>query len=141
MDHELLTTKIEAYGFGPEVISWIRSFLSYRTQQVVIGRAFSEWRDVLSSVPQSSVLGPLLFLIFINDMPELVNHFCKLFADDTMLIAIIRDTINRELFQKNIDALVTWSNTWKMCFNEDKCKVMYFERGKRDALNKLSIRL
>jgi len=69
-------------------------------------------------------------------MPELVHHFCKLFADDTKLLAVIRDSKDIDIAQKDLDALVNWSKVWKMKFNEDKCKVMHFERAKYDILNK-----
>ena len=68
-------------------------------------------------------------------MPELVNHSRKLFADDTKLIAFIRHPTDKELLQKDIDALVCWSRAWKNSFNEKKCKVMHFDRKKLDALN------
>ena len=91
VSHSLLLLKLKAYGFDEVLCKWIEAFLLKRKQRVVLGEHKSEWLDVLSGVPQGSVLGPLLFLIFINDMSSLVEHFCKLFADDTKLIAVIRD--------------------------------------------------
>jgi ribonuclease P/MRP protein subunit RPP40 len=135
VDHKFLLKKLEAYGFGKKISNWVCSFLTNRKQRVILGESKSEWRDVLSGVPQGSVLGPLLFLVFINDMPDLVNHFCKLFADDTKLIAVIRDPTDKDILQQDIDALVCWSQTWKMSFNERKCKVMHFEKKYTDHLN------
>jgi len=102
---------------------------------VVIGENISEWRDVLSGDPQGSVLGPLLFLIYINDMPSLTQHFCKLFADDTKLIATIKKLGDRDLLQSDINRLTDWATRWKMCFNEDKCKVMIFDKRKHNQMN------
>jgi hypothetical protein len=133
--HDLLLEKMRAYGFDDESINWTKAFLSNRTQRVVIGKSVSDWRDVLSGVPQGSVLGPLLFLIFINDMPTIVSHLCKLFADDTKLIAIIKDDQDRVQLQLDIDALVNWSKSWLMNFNEGKCKVLFFEKRKSNELN------
>jgi hypothetical protein len=90
---------------------------------------------VLSGVPQGSVLGPLLFLIFINDMPELTHHLCKLFADDSKLLAKISNQRDLDLLQEDIDSLVAWSETWEMSFNVEKCKVMFFERRKISPQN------
>ena len=81
----------------------------------------SEWHDVLSGVPQSSVLSPLLFLIFINDMPDVASHLCKLFAVDTKLIVIIQEAQYKAQLQFDIDALVSWSKSWLMNLNETKC--------------------
>ena len=127
--------KLNAYGFGDVVIDWIRAFLINRKQRVVIGSSASDWKEVVSGVPQGSVLGPLLFLIFINDMPGLVHHFCKLFADDTKLIAIFKNSSDKILLQKDIDALVNWSNIWKISFNEEKGKAMFIGGKKFDTLN------
>ena len=85
----------------------------------------SEWCEVISGVPQGSVLGPLLFLIFINDMPELVKSFCKLFADDTKLISKIKNAHDLSTIQHDINKLVDWSHVWSMSFNEDKCKALF----------------
>ena len=89
--HESLHFKLERLGFSSEIRTWLRSYLSNRKQRVVIGDKHSDWRPVTSGVPQGSVLGPLLFVIFINDMPAVVNHIIKLFADDSKLIGVIRN--------------------------------------------------
>ena len=84
----------------------------------------SEWKKVISGVPQGSVLGPILFIIFINDMPSLTKHISKFFADDSKIIGIIRNSQDKIVLQDDLDTLVNWSKDWKMCFNYDKCKVM-----------------
>ena len=91
---------------------------------MVCGDHESDWATVLSGVPQGSVLGPLLFLVFINDLPELVTNYCKLFADDTKLIGVVKNSLNQKILQEDIDKLVNWSKKWNMEFNEGKCKVM-----------------
>ena len=87
--------------------------------------------QIVSGVPQGSVLGPLLFIIYINDMPNLLNHICKLFADDSKLIGIIRNTQDSNILQSDIEKLVQWADDWSMQFNEEKCKVMYIGNTKR----------
>ena len=77
-----------------------------------------------SGVPKGSVLGPLLFVIFINDMPEVVKCLCKLFADDTKLISVIKNPLDLTSLQLDVDNLVEWSNLWLMNINEEKCKYM-----------------
>jgi ribonuclease P/MRP protein subunit RPP40 len=94
----------------------------------VIGKHKADWIDVTSDVPQDSVLGPLLFVIYIKDMPEVVSHLVKLFADDSKLIATIRSNNDLSIFQGDLNALMEWSNTWRMLFNVEKCKVMDFSR-------------
>jgi hypothetical protein len=130
VSHKLLKIKLKSYGFTGKLLAWLENFLQDRKQRVVIGQYESDWVDVLSGVPQGSVLGPLLFLIFINDLPELVSHFCKLFADDSKLISVIRNTSDQMLIQDDIDKMVEWSKRWSMEFNESKCKVMYIGNSK-----------
>ena len=89
VSHKKLIRKLEAYGINEMLVRWIEGFLSNRKQRVVIGDNSSEWVEVTSSVPQGSVLGPLLFTIFINDLPDHVRNKCKLYADDCKLIGII----------------------------------------------------
>ena len=105
-------------------MNWIKSYLSDRKQRVVIGDSYSEWKHVTSGVPQGSVLGSLLFVIFINDIPAVVNHITKYFADDSKLIWVIKNSDDLELVQKDLDALVNWAKEWCMLFHPDKCKVM-----------------
>ena len=83
--------KIECYGIkGNYVLGWIKEFLSERRQRFVVNGAHSEWRDITSGIPQGSVLGPILFLIFINDLPKVIKCLIKLFADDAKLYQIIK---------------------------------------------------
>jgi hypothetical protein len=125
-----LILKLEALGFNGEILKWIEAFLTGRRQRVVIGEITSEWKKVISGVPQGSVLGPLLFIIFINDMPSLTKHISKFFADDSKVIGIIKNSMDKILLQNDLDTLVNWSKEWKMCFNYDKCKVMCIKKNK-----------
>jgi len=81
--------------------------------------------DGRSGVPQGSVLGPVLFFIFINDLPSVIDTKCKVFADDTKLYHPILSLIDFEILQNDLDKLIIWSNTWLLGFNEAKCKVMH----------------
>ena len=128
--HSLLLIKLEAYGFRGNLLRWLTCFLTGRMQRVVCGDSESDWTSVLSGALQGSVLGPLLFLVYINDMPELAKHFCKLFADDTKLISINKNSTDQETLQEDVDNLVNWSKTWQMELNEEKCKVMDIGRSK-----------
>ena len=89
---------------------------------------YSDWIDVTSGVPQGSVLGPLLFLVYINDLPEVVQGHVKMFADDTKLYSAISTPHDRCSLQTDLDAMVKWSDTWQLPFNEGKCKVLHIGR-------------
>ena len=90
---------------------------------------WSGWRRVLSGIPQGSVLGPVLFLVFIDDLEEgLMSEVLK-FADDTKIFRRVDSEENREMLQRDLDRLVQWSEVWQMKFNVDKCKVMHLGRG------------
>jgi hypothetical protein len=102
---------------------------------VVLGEFYSSWIEVLSGVAQGSVLGPLLFVIFINDMPELTQNLCELFADDSKILAQIKNPSDQISVQKDLDKLVKWSQDWNMLFNSKKCKVMNFGSGKKSPFN------
>ena len=117
-------SKLKAYGFCDNILTWVKSFLSNRRQRVVMGENYSEWSSVTSGVPQGGVLSPLIFVIFINDMPNVVHHIIKLFADDSKLIGILKDDNDAHLLQKDLDSLVKWADDWKMMFHPDKCKTM-----------------
>jgi hypothetical protein len=123
--HKRLLSKLRALGVGGTVAGWIECWLSERKQRVVINGANSQWSSVTSGVPQGSVLGPLLFLIYINDLDSgLVSKISK-FADDTKLGANAADPDAVRNLQLDLDKIGEWSEKWLMPFNTDKCKVMH----------------
>jgi hypothetical protein len=126
--HMRLLKKMEAYGICGEVLAWVKGFLETRNQRVVLGKDVSDWKSVKSGVPQGNVLGPVLFLIFINDLPTVVKCFVKLFADDTKSYTVVRNECDRQQLQRDLDSLCQWSNTWLLKFNAAKCKVMHIGR-------------
>ena len=96
---------------------------------MVLNGSASEWLPVSSGVPQGSVLGPTLFVIFINDLDtvvDLVSGFVSKFADDTKYGRVIRSEEDRERMQEDIDHLLEWAETWQMDFNSKKCKIRHF---------------
>ena len=124
--HARLFVKMEALGIRGDILKWVKSFLSGRTQCVNVDGAFSSWKKVISGIPQGSVIGPILFVIFINDMPEQVIHnFCKLFADDCKLFGPVNAS-GENLVQSDLAKLEQWSKIWQLPFNAKKCKVMHF---------------
>ena len=118
-----LIKKLESYGIDNVLVRWIKPFLSNRKQRM-IGDSSSNWEYVTSSVPKGSVLGPLLFTIFINDLPEKAKNKCKLYADDCKLIGLIEKEEDVQVIQKDLDELQFWAKNWQMSFNFEKCKVI-----------------
>jgi hypothetical protein len=123
--HARLMTKVRALGIGGSVAKWIESWLANRKQRVVINGTHSRWSNVTSGVPQGSVLGPLLFLIYINDLDtDLISKVSK-FADDTKLGVNAAKPEAIQGMQQDLDKIGEWSEKWQMPFNTDKCKVMH----------------
>ena len=104
-------------------------FLSNRTQKVVINGVSSEWEKVKSGVPQGSVLGPVLFLLFINDLPQEVISELLLYADDAKIYRIIRGETDRAILQQDLHAMSIWSDVWLLCFHPDKLKKLTISRN------------
>ena len=124
---ERLVAKLAAHGVSGRVLQWVRNWLTDRTQRVVLNGESSEQAAVESGVPQGSVLGPILFDIFINDI-DLLGAFIdilKKFADDTKLGKVIMSENDRGVLQDCLDKLMDWADKWGMKFNTDKCKVMH----------------
>ena len=124
---ERLLEKLRAHGIGGQILRWIRNWLTDRQQRVVLNGKKSGWEMVLSGVPQGSVLGPLLFMIFINDLNDaaLKAEFLKKFADDTKLGGKVSTVEERAALQEALNGLCSWAATWGMDFNVKKCKVLH----------------
>lgn len=125
VSHSRLSTKLKSYGIDGDILNWITKFLSNRVQRVRVGNTLSSALPVESGVPQGSILGPVLFLIFINDLPDNVNSSCKIFADDTKIYSRISSQEDHESLQNDINELFNWSMTWKLMFNASKCAHMH----------------
>ena len=123
-----LYKKMEAHGIKGKALDWVKSWLYNRRQKVSIDKDCSEWIDVTSGVPQGSVLGPILFMIYINDIDtDLISRIGK-FADDTKMCKSVNTMQDVQKLQADLDKLNNWSNEWQMQFNVDKCTVMHFGR-------------
>ena len=122
--HRRLMSKLESYGITGEVKKWVESFLTGRSQTVKVNNDESPPAPVISGIPQGSVLGPLLFVIYINDLPDTVNSFVYLLADDTKLMRKIKSEEDAKALQRDLDELEAWSNKWLLRFNPDKCHVL-----------------
>ena len=126
---ERLLRKIEAHGITGKLLKWIGEWLRGRKQRVCIGGSRSGWREVTSGVPQGSVLGPVLFLIYINDLDTGILSWILKFADDTKLLAQVDSPRERDRLQADLDRLGEWSSKWQMRFNAEKCKIIHMGRG------------
>lgn len=129
--HQRLLIKLDHLGIRHNINRWIGSFLSNRSQNVIIDGKSSSSSPVVSGVPQGTVLGPLLFLAFINDLPECVKSYIRLFADDLILYKQIFSTSDCIALQEDINSLCAWESTWQMSFNKSKCFIMRMTHKKK----------
>ena len=121
--HHRLCMKLQYYGISGDSLNWIMSFLTERKQAVVIDGTQSSWRAVTSGVPQGSVIGPTLFLLFINDIQDNIQSSIRLFADDCVVYReIVNEDDHLKLLQ-DVQLLSIWSQTWLMNFNVQKCGI------------------
>ena len=110
-------------GISGELYNLLENYLSNRSQRVLLNGQASSWRPVLAGVPQGSILGPLLFLIYINDLPNELKSNAKLFADDTSLFTIVKDNNkSANMLNKDLRGISKWACNWKMLFNPDPRK-------------------
>lgn len=131
--HRRLLEKVKAHGIGGNVKNWIEDFLKDRRQQVVTNGTHSLVAEVTSGIPQGSVLGPLLFVIYINDLPQVVKSAVKMFADDTKLYGKSNTSQGIEELQEDLDQLQQWSERWLLRFHPQKCAVMKLGNKKSEA--------
>lgn len=133
VSHSKLKIKLMNKNVNGRLLSWIMSWLRNRKQRVVVNGETSSWTSVKSGVPQGSVLGPLLFTIFIDDLDEGLSNSVKKFADDTKLFgrASTEDQVNS--IREDLDKLQVWADKWHMKFNIEKCKVMHLGSNNRSC--------
>ena len=119
--HQRLLSKMKSYNINSNIIEWTKQYLSNRTQYVELNGIKSESRNVVSGIPQGSVLGPLLFLIYINDLPDNVKSTIYMNADDTKVYREIDSDTDVQTLQEDLRIMSEWSNKWLLKFHPQKC--------------------
>ena len=132
--HNRLLYKLGKYGIEGKTKNWIKDFLTNRSQQVVQDGMASSNVPVTSGVPQGSVLSPILFLIFINDISDGITSNIRLFADDTIIYRNIKNTEDAEKLQTDLHTLERWSREWQMEFHPSKCNTLHITRSRSPIL-------
>ena len=122
--HKRLLQKLDSYGIRNRTLNWIKAFLVHRTHQVLVNGSHSKTQIVSSGVPQGTVLGPLLFLLYINDIEHTLASNIRLFADDSALYRKIDTIADAHLLQEDILRLQHWAQKWQMTFHIKKCKLL-----------------
>ena len=115
--HMRLLSKLDHYGIRGHLLTWLQSFLNDRSQQVVVDGCFSSPCKVSAGVPQGSVLGPTLFLLYINDISEGIHSQIKLFADDCLVYRNVQTSTDQQILQQDLNTLIKWADKWQMKFN------------------------
>ena len=132
--HKLLKSKLFSCGIGGKTLKWIDSFLCFK-QRVVLNGVKSDWALVLSGVPQGTVLGPLLFYIYINDITSDIESEIRLFTDDCICYCEIKDEEDTVKFQSHIDWLGCWARKWGMRFQPVKWNMMQLTRKRSKKIH------
>ena len=127
--HKGLIFKLKQAGIRGKLLSWFSDYLSNRCQRVVLPACQSNTKHLNAGVPQGSILGPLLFLVYINDIVENIESGINLFADDTSLSLVVRNPDDMaNTFQNDINKINTWADTWLVKFNPNKSESLVISR-------------
>ena len=140
--HRPLMAKLEETGLNPHLLEWIRSYLTDRQQKVVVGGEASTETPVLSGVPQGSVLGPLLFLVYIDDITAMhlsSGSILNLYADDMLLYKAISTQSDYQSLQDDVDRVQEWVNVNYLTLNTSKCKSMVVSRRRNQHVTQLQL--
>ena len=132
--HERLLLKASYYGIRGKLHTWLRCFLTERKQRVVVNGTSSDWSAVSSGVPQGTVLGPVLFLLYINDLPSSISSTVKLFADDSVVYRQIQRVEDHSILQQDLFNLEQWASLWQMNFAPSKCYTLSVTLKKEPSL-------
>ena len=127
VNHDIILLKLrDQFGIGGRMLTFIKNYLKQRKQRVIIENNFSDYEEVLSGVPQGSILGPLLFVLFINDLVHVLDSKTNilLYDDDTKIWRKISSIDDQHQLQNDIDELYNWSLRNKIKFHPNKCKVL-----------------
>ena len=122
--HKRLMVKVQAYGISGVILNWINAFLNGRTQRIIVNGIASRKEVVISGVPQGSVLGSLLVVLYLNDLPDTLVCHGMMFADDTKIFREITDVADMNMLQNDLHLMEKWSKTWLLQFHPGKCVVM-----------------
>ncbi len=125
--HKGLIFKLRTFGIDGTLLEWLENYLTDRLQRVVINGQSSEWKNVSAGVPQGSILGPLLFLVYINDIVNDIHSNIRLFADDTSIYIIVDDPMNSaQQLNQDLEIVNTWAEKWLVKFNPSKTEKLLF---------------
>ena len=128
--HDRLLLKLERFGITGSLLSWLSNFLQGRSQRVVIEGCQSDWAPVTSGVPQGSILAPLLFILYVNDIPESLSSPAEMFADDMLIYNYCTPSQTSITAQESLDKVTDWCGSWLLGTNADKCESMKFTRAR-----------
>jgi len=130
VSHKRLIFKLSHYGISSPVLNWFKDYLKDRSQCCLVNGFSSNCLPVRSGVPQGSILGPILFLLYVNDLPSVVDNTLALFADDSKCSKAITSRDDCISLQDDLDNLLSWSQDWNLRFNPSKCEVLTVSRKK-----------
>ena len=133
VSHTKLLHKLAHCGINRKTLVWIAAFLLNRTQFVVVNSTHSTTTAVTSCVPQGFVLGPTLFLLFINDITQVTNSQLRLFADDTLLYRTINSLHDHQVLREDLLNVTEWASDWQMDFNVTKCHILCITKKRKTS--------